>query len=262
MLAVNLTHVKIQHIFAGNRRSHVIDMNNNVYGFGGNRALLGFGKHDENSVTIPELIPLLCNKSIHSISIGRDYSLALGNGLVYSWGFVELDRSGAALGRGRNRALWIPPKEISFFLNKFIRKISSGYEDSIAVEGSQHVYAFGENSEGNLGLGDDDPRFVPHEATFFTNRRVTHIGSSIGPTTRGFSIVVTDPPIEHYPTIVYYCIFIIWILPFFIILYGDVTLLNSRIKISQIIHMVPKGRKKEYFTIDERVTLLNKSVNN
>lgn len=99
--------------------------------------------------------------SIERVSFGHDYSEALinyqGKDHLYSWG----SNSQYALGIGDDDATSIimTPKEINFDSvseNYSIETFVAGRNHSLAIldyDNSQHIYAWGSNSEGELGNG-------------------------------------------------------------------------------------------------------------
>jgi hypothetical protein len=105
-------------------------------------------------------------------------------------------------------------------------------------------------------LGDDDPRWLPAEVKMVSNRPLQFIAGVSG-REMGHSIALLYSPIQHDVVNVFYAFFIPCMLIFLIVAYHDTILLNSRFKIRKIIQLVPVGRKKEYFTLNELEPLIN-----
>jgi alpha-tubulin suppressor-like RCC1 family protein len=133
--------------------SFCLDDQGRVWSFGNNTfGQLGLG--DENDRNTPTLVPGLNN--IIQVSAKAHHTLCLDNqGNVWSFGLNELQQ----LGLGHNNINRNVPTQIDNLQN--IVKISTGVFHSLCLDDQGHVWSFGSNVDGVLGLGDQDDRAVP-----------------------------------------------------------------------------------------------------
>ena len=108
----------------------------------------------------PKLI--LKGKNIEKISAGKWHTVALDeNGKVYTWGY----NGDGQLGDGTNNDSNIPIciSDISTSpLNKVkIKEISAGKYHTVAIDEEGKVYAWGRNSDGQLGDGTNNDSNIP-----------------------------------------------------------------------------------------------------
>jgi E3 ubiquitin-protein ligase HERC4 len=131
-----------------------------VYVWGFNECgYLGTGSQD-NKYRKPILNQYLNNEFIIDISCGTRHSLVLTNcGEVYAWGS---NRSGQ-IGNGCNNNQLIPIK-VKGFNNARVVMISCGWNHSMALTECGHVFSWGRNKFGQLGIGNtvdsNEPKFV------------------------------------------------------------------------------------------------------
>jgi alpha-tubulin suppressor-like RCC1 family protein len=123
------------------------------------RGLLGIGSKDE-SYHKPILNQYLNNEFVIDISCGELHSLVLTNcGEVYAWGGNHRGQ----IGNGCNYNQLIPIK-VKGFNNERVVMISCGSEHSMALTEFGHVYSWGYNEWGQLGIGNteesNEPKFV------------------------------------------------------------------------------------------------------
>jgi alpha-tubulin suppressor-like RCC1 family protein len=145
-----------------NGSEHCIARNSSgkVYCWGWNYwGLLGIGSEDD-SYHKPKLNQYLNNEFVIDISCGAYHSLVLTNcGEVYAWG-VNWE---GQVGNSCNSHQSIPIK-LKGFNNEKVVMISCGWKHSMALTECGHVYSFGNNEWGQLGIGDtvksNEPKFV------------------------------------------------------------------------------------------------------
>jgi hypothetical protein len=145
-----------------NGRYHCIARNSSgkVYCWGWNYSgLLGIGSQDK-SYHKPILNQYLNNEFVVDISCGEFHSLVLTNcGEVYAWGANDFGQ----IGNGCNDDQSIPIK-VKGFNNERVVMISCGYLHSMALTECGHVYSWGYNKFGQLGIGNtensNEPKFV------------------------------------------------------------------------------------------------------
>ncbi|HEY6437935.1 MAG TPA: hypothetical protein VIY47_15200, partial [Ignavibacteriaceae bacterium] len=121
--------------------------------------LLGIGSRDQ-SYHKPKLNEYLNNEFVVDISCGAVHSLVLTNcGEVYAWG----ENLCGPIGNGCNDNQSIPIK-VKGFNNERVVMISCGSIHSMALTECGHVYSWGNNGCGQLGIGNtvhsNEPKFV------------------------------------------------------------------------------------------------------
>jgi hypothetical protein len=135
----------------------VLTDSGDVYSFGHNV----YGECGNNGFNSYQLTPFKINgfngHKIIGISCGKHHSLALTeSGHVFGWG----QNTGGQLGIGSNNNQSIPTKIIS--IDKiFINKISCGQSHSLLLSNDGHIYAFGDNSCGQIGNGNKTNQNIP-----------------------------------------------------------------------------------------------------
>jgi alpha-tubulin suppressor-like RCC1 family protein len=145
-----------------NSRLYCIARNSSgkVYCWGRNEwGELGIGLEDE-IYQKPILNQYLNNECVIYISCGDRHSLALTNcGEVYAWG----SNYWGQIGNGCNNKQLIPIK-VKGFNNERVVMISCGGWHSMALTECGHVYSWGSNECGQLGIGNteysNEPKFV------------------------------------------------------------------------------------------------------
>jgi alpha-tubulin suppressor-like RCC1 family protein len=139
---------------------HCIARNNSgkVYCWGHNKwGELGIGSQEE-SFHKPKLNQYLNNEFVVDISCGFHHSLVLTNcGEVYAWGVNYWGQ----IGNGCNRDQ-LKPIKVKGFDNERVVMISCGCH-SMALTECGHVYSWGWNYSGQLGIGNtensNEPKF-------------------------------------------------------------------------------------------------------
>ncbi len=134
-----------------NGEYHCVALNSSgkVYCWGWNRwGVLGIESQDESYIK-PTLNEHLNNEFVIDISCGAEHSLALTNsGEVYAWGWNHFGQ----IGNCCNDNQLIPIKGEGFN-NKRVVMISCGWGHSMALTECGHVYSWGDNDCGQLGIG-------------------------------------------------------------------------------------------------------------
>jgi hypothetical protein len=93
----------------------------------------------------------LSDLKIIDISCGAYHSLALtSNGDVYAWGLNESEQIGIESGSVSQ----LRPVKINFSINEKFKAISCGAYHSMALTESGRVFSWGENDDGQLGVGN------------------------------------------------------------------------------------------------------------
>lgn len=117
------------------------------WGFNG-KSQLGYGPTD-NGRLLPEKIQGLSN--IVSIETGHHHALALAqNGEVWSWG----DNVYSQQGGGTTGGIQTTPAKVSILSN--VKAIAAGWAHSLALKDDGTLWAWGYNSEGQVGNNSDN----------------------------------------------------------------------------------------------------------
>ncbi len=120
-------------------------------------------------VTLPEDF----EGTIASVSAGLIHGSFLTEaGDVYTWGFGNLGR----LGHGDNEDQLIP-KKVEALDDANIVQIENGNGVSYAVDDEGNLYAWGQNSNGQLGQGDEVHRNLPTKVAALDDETVVDVSS-------------------------------------------------------------------------------------
>lgn len=113
----------------------------------GTRGKLGLGH--TNNARSPLLVHALSTESITKVALGVNHTLCLTiGGKVYAWGDATWGNTGMV-----TEADCLEPTEIKNLSNKDITSVVAGHYHSFAVTMEGQLYAWGKNSNGQLGLG-------------------------------------------------------------------------------------------------------------
>ncbi len=147
--------------------SAIVD--NELYTWGlNNKGQLGLGedKKDTNYYT-PQLVTFFVGKgTVEQISMGDSHSAAVLNDNngdhLYTWG----NNTDWELGLNNDsKSPEFAPQEVTSLPKGDIKNISMGTNYSFAVvtdkNGDDYLYAWGDNSKGQLGIGDSEDKNVP-----------------------------------------------------------------------------------------------------
>ncbi|XP_069802363.1 X-linked retinitis pigmentosa GTPase regulator-like [Dendropsophus ebraccatus] len=146
-------------IACGDEHSALVTGNGKLYVFGSNiNGQLGIGSG--NVITKPTCVKALKSEKIKFAACGRNHTLVCtAQGKIYSSGWNSEGQLG--LGDTTERSSF---HEIPFFNEQHkIKQLSAGSNTSAALTADGKLYMWGENSEGQLGLGDDKNICTPHQ---------------------------------------------------------------------------------------------------
>jgi len=144
-LVRRLADKKIISIFTGARHSGAVTSSDVVYSWGNNLSgQLGLSSTKNRKRARP--IENLNGKKIVSIVGGQDWTLAIAEDQVYSWGHNQVGQLGLGDFSDRNE-----PQIISDLSDKKVINIGTGNQYSVAVTASGTVYVWGANALGELG---------------------------------------------------------------------------------------------------------------
>uniref|UniRef100_A0A8C4TJ25 HECT-type E3 ubiquitin transferase n=1 Tax=Erpetoichthys calabaricus TaxID=27687 RepID=A0A8C4TJ25_ERPCA len=156
-----------------------------VWAFGdGDYGKLGLGNSTAKSS--PQKVDVLCGIGIKKVSCGTQFSVALTkDGHVYTFGQDRL--IGLPEGRARNHNR---PQQVPALSGIFIKDIAVGAEHTLALSSTGDVYAWGSNSEGQLGLGHTNHVREPTLLTSLQGKNINQISAG-----RCHSAAWTAPPV-------------------------------------------------------------------
>nr|XP_033775643.1 probable E3 ubiquitin-protein ligase HERC1 isoform X2 [Geotrypetes seraphini] len=156
-----------------------------VWAFGdGDYGKLGLGNSTAKSS--PQKVDVLCGIGIKKVACGTQFSVALTkDGHVYTFGQDRL--IGLPEGRARNHNR---PQQIPVLSGISIEDIAVGAEHTLALSSAGDVYAWGSNSEGQLGLGHTNHVREPTLTTVLQGKSIRQISAG-----RCHSAAWTAPPV-------------------------------------------------------------------
>ena len=129
-----------------------------VYSFGGNaRGQLGLGDRELRPVPTCLRAAGLGGTRIVLIAAGLAHTVAVSEaGALFSWGEGENGQLGHNDGLGR-----LSPCPVAALEDRPVAVTSCGALHTLAVMETGNLYSWGENNQGQLGLGDLDRRLLP-----------------------------------------------------------------------------------------------------
>uniref|UniRef100_A0A4W6C7G9 HECT-type E3 ubiquitin transferase n=1 Tax=Lates calcarifer TaxID=8187 RepID=A0A4W6C7G9_LATCA len=143
-----------------------------VWAFGdGDYGKLGTGS--STAKYYPQKVEQLCNKGIKKVSCGTQFSVALAcDGHVYTFGQERLIGLPESMLKNKSCPQVVPSLE-----GLFIEDIAVGCEHVLALSSTGDVYAWGCNSEGQLGLGHSNQVKEPTLVTALQGKNIRQISA-------------------------------------------------------------------------------------
>uniref|UniRef100_A0A672ZRT2 HECT-type E3 ubiquitin transferase n=1 Tax=Sphaeramia orbicularis TaxID=375764 RepID=A0A672ZRT2_9TELE len=143
-----------------------------VWAFGdGDYGKLGTGS--STAKYYPHKVEQLCNKGIKKVSCGTQFSVALAcDGHVYTFGQERLIGLPDSMLKNKSCPQVVPSLE-----GLFIEDIAVGCEHVLTLSSTGDVYAWGCNSEGQLGLGHSNPVKEPTIITALHGKNIRQISA-------------------------------------------------------------------------------------
>ena len=180
LITSNVFNKTITQVSAGEQHSLLLDSEGNVYAFGSNASGKTGLNTTSGNIFVPTLIlhkNSISNKTIIQVSAGKNHSLFLDStGKVYSCGDNDDGMSG--LGTRKNETLVPTLIDEGHISNKTITQVSAGANHSLFLDSTGRVYSCGKNSDGQLGHGNKNRRFlVPTliTSTNISNKIITNV---------------------------------------------------------------------------------------
>ncbi|MEM6972892.1 MAG: Ig-like domain-containing protein [Pseudomonadota bacterium] len=169
----------------GSQFSVFLDENGEVFTTGANffgqlgNGVEGFNIEQPRPVALPDDF----DAEIIAVSAGQIHSTLLtDSGDVFSWGFNN--RGPLGLGDEENRS--VPTKIEGALDTETVVGIENGNGVSYAITEGGALYAWGSNTNGQLGLGDRDERLVPTLVEALADETVVAVSSGVS-----FTLVLT-----------------------------------------------------------------------
>eukprot|EP01118_Nematostelium_gracile_P002108 TRINITY_DN1224_c0_g1_i1.p1 TRINITY_DN1224_c0_g1~~TRINITY_DN1224_c0_g1_i1.p1 ORF type:complete len:230 (-),score=49.15 TRINITY_DN1224_c0_g1_i1:93-782(-) len=173
---------RIARISTGFDHSSLLTERGQVYTFGNNDVgQLGIGSQMDTS-NAPHLVEDLEHKFVTNVACGGNHTLVLTEDKqVLGWGINQ----NGELGIGEPKPEDIRqslPVVISALDGKGVSQIACGGGTSFAITEAGDLYAWGFNTHGRLGLGDEGTRFKPTLVPFFQDKRVLFVAPALNHT--------------------------------------------------------------------------------
>lgn len=162
--------------------------------FAWGRGILGDGTTGQSSVPVAVSTDgVLGGKTATAIAAGITHSLAVADGKVYSWGANDFGQLGDGSIIQRNT----PVAVSSTVLNGLtVTQVAAGYQCSFALSSDGHLFAWGNNIYGEIGVGATGGQFTtPQEVP----PPVGFAWASIDTDTQGLHVVATAGPPHYEP---------------------------------------------------------------
>eukprot|EP00066_Takifugu_rubripes_P013620 XP_011602886.1 PREDICTED: probable E3 ubiquitin-protein ligase HERC1 isoform X2 [Takifugu rubripes] len=143
-----------------------------VWAFGdGDYGKLGAGS--STAKYYPQKVEQLCNKGMKKVCCGAQFSVVVAcDGHVYTFGQERLIGLPDSMLKNRSNPQVVPSLE-----GLFIEDIAVGCEHVLALSSTGDVYAWGCNSEGQLGLGHCNPVKEPTLITALQGKNIKQISA-------------------------------------------------------------------------------------
>ncbi|XP_014842886.1 PREDICTED: probable E3 ubiquitin-protein ligase HERC1 isoform X1 [Poecilia mexicana] len=143
-----------------------------VWAFGdGDYGKLGTGS--STAKYYPQKVEQLCNKGIKKVCCGTQFSVALScDGHVYTFGQERLIGLPDPMLKNKSTPQVVPSLE-----GLFVEDVAVGCEHVLALSSTGDVYAWGCNSEGQLGLGHSNQVKEPTLVTALQGKNIRQISA-------------------------------------------------------------------------------------
>ena len=157
-----LSNVNTVVVAAGGAHSLALDISGIVWAWGLNTSGQA-GNSALTNIALPGTVAGLTN-TVVAVSAGYQHSLALGsNGVLWAWGLNDHGQ----LGNGDTNSTATPVVVTEPPTN--VVAVASGDAHSLALDGTGNVWAWGDNTYGQLGNGTNGDQWVPQLVSGFSN---------------------------------------------------------------------------------------------
>ena len=145
-----------------------------VFAFGSNNGgQLGVG--DTENKNVPTLLRgELANKSVMQVAAGSVQTMCItADGLVYAWGHND----NGELGIGNTERRLVPTLVTEQLQRKTAVYVTAGDTHTLCITSDGSLFAWGNNGNGQLGVGDTKDRQVPTLVTGLQGKHVVHVAA-------------------------------------------------------------------------------------
>ena len=154
-------------ICCGSYHTMVLTSDGEVFSWGHN-TFAQLGDRTYNSRESPT--PILIKDKVVAIACGLNHSVALTDtGSVYIWGVNEFGQLGRPREKdfrpNRDKPMCNRPQKIPYFDNIAFKKVVCGSNHTLLLSSDGNIFAFGDNSSGQIGNGSIDPQYLPFKIT-------------------------------------------------------------------------------------------------
>lgn len=146
-------------VSAGGFHTVALGSDGQLYAWGwGSFGRLGNGSTANSSVPVPiSQGEIPAGVAIAAFSAGADHTVAIGSdGIAYSWGYNQYGQLG-----NDSTATALTPTAVSMPAGVLFTSVAAGESHTLALGDDGNMYAWGENSSGQLGDGTLTDRAVP-----------------------------------------------------------------------------------------------------
>nr|QHB15577.1 putative E3 ubiquitin-protein ligase HERC1 [Bemisia tabaci] len=183
---LSLLHVQVEQVSCGlNHTACVAKGGNRVYTFGdGEYGKLGLGHTTTKST--PQLVEALAEEEIKKVCCGTQFTVFLTtDGRIFTCGMDKL------CGLPENRIKGdCKPQQITSLSGHFFEDVVVGSEHALALTSNGEVFAWGNNSDAQLGLATTALIREPLQITDLKNKNIKQISTG-----RAHSAAWTAPPL-------------------------------------------------------------------
>lgn len=167
----------VKQIAAGTNHSFAVDEWGSLFSWGSDEyGQLGHNQGSQ-SLRTPRLVKSLGTIKVSTVYAGMYHSLALtAGGQLYAWG----SNGKGQLGVGATPNMLFTPTLVSSLRGVPLAGATCGGNHSMVVSVSGAVFSFGSNNHGQLGLGDEEDRYLPTQIRTLRYQNIANGGLSAG----------------------------------------------------------------------------------
>ena len=162
----------VKQVVCGNDFTFIIKNDGSVWSCGYNiNGQLGLGISDTYKTTFTQVTANI-NNDVKQIACGRNHTFIIKNdGSVWACG----NNSYGELGLGNTGTNETRFTQVTTNINKDVKQIACGYNNTIILKYNGSVWSCGNNSRGQLGLGDTNNKYTFTQVTNNINNDVIQI---------------------------------------------------------------------------------------
>ncbi len=156
----------------------VITENSQLFAFGRNEdGQLGLGDRNNRNDPIP--IPRFRDMKVKAVSIGENHTMVITeDGQLLAFGSNEDGQLGVGDRDNRDE-----PTQVPMFENVRVKAVSAGGSGhTMVITETDQLFAFGNNEEGQLGLGHKNVVYYPTQVPVFRDMKVKVVSAGVAHT--------------------------------------------------------------------------------